>query len=216
MIRKLLHRIQINLIWKKKNKNNATWIGNISNLKFRDFILNDGITVGKGTYGQINVNYTLNRNEKLIIGEYCSIATTVRFVLGGEHDYRCISTYPFLSKIGHYETEVISKGPIILEDEVWLGENVTILSGVHIGRGAVVAAGSVVVKDIPAYSIYGGNPARLIKMRFSREIINKLEKYKLNINNIDEQMKWIFETHLTEENVDKVIKALNDKEKTNG
>lgn len=209
MIKKLLYKIQIKLIWKLRNRNNGTWIGNISNDQLKKFILKDGIIVGKGTYGQINVNYTLNENEKLIIGDYCSIATTVRFILGGEHDYQCISTYPFISKVGHYKTEVLSKGPIIVEDEVWIGDNVTILSGVHIGRGAVIAAGSVIVKDVPAYSIYGGNPAKLIKMRFSEEIISKLEKCKLNINYVDKNAKWIFETHLTENNVDTILEILN-------
>lgn len=208
MFKKYLDKILIKLLWKKKNKNNSTWIKNINNEFVKEFIINGGVVIGKGTYGQINVNYTLNPDEKLVIGDYCSIATTVKFVLGGEHDYQCISTYPFVSKIGHYHTEVLSKGPIVIDDEVWLGENVTVLSGVHIGKGAVVAAGSIVVSDIPPYAIYGGNPAKLIKMRFSEAVIDKLMKCKLDVTRLNANNRWVFETHLTEENVDEIIAEL--------
>lgn len=208
MLKKCFRKILVKLLWKKKNKNNLTWIEDVNNDSLRAFIEREGVIIGRGTYGQINVNYTLNKKEKLVIGDYCSIATTVKFVLGGEHDYQCISTYPFVSKIGHYSTEVLCKGPIVIDDEVWLGENVTVLSGVHIGKGAVVAAGSIVVSDIPPYAIYGGNPAQLIKMRFSNVIIDKLLKCKLDVISLDANTRWMFETHLTEENVDEIIAEL--------
>ena len=91
--------------WKSMNSHNCTWLGEICNRQFIDFILNGGITVGKGTYGKLNINYTCNEDEQLIIGDYCSIATTCLFILGGEHDYRCITTFPFISRIGGRKTE---------------------------------------------------------------------------------------------------------------
>lgn len=208
MLKKYFNKVLVKLLWKKKNRNNLTWIEYVNNEFLRDLIEKDGVVIGKGTYGQINVNYTLNKSEKLIVGDYCSIATTARFVLGGEHDYQCFSTYPFVSKIGHYSTEVLCKGPIILDDEVWVGENATILSGVHIGKGAVVAAGSVVVSDVPPYAIYGGNPAQLIKMRFPEVVVDKLLKCKLDVKRLDANTRWLFEIHLTEENVDEIIEKL--------
>jgi len=72
--------------------------------------------------------------------------------------------------------DIISKGPIILEEDVWIGANVSILSGVTIGRGAIVGAGSVVTKNIEKYSIVAGNPAKIIKKRFSNMTIDILEK----------------------------------------
>lgn len=173
---KMLTKIKVKTYWRKANKHNGTWLGYCSNSSFYSFVKNGGVTVGKWTYGQLNINYTLAANEKLVIGDYCSIATTVRFVLGGGHDYKCISTFPLVSKMCGFPAEVLSNGPIILEDDVWVGENVTILSGVHIGQGAVVAAGAVVTKDVPPYAIVGGVPAKVIKYRFEPEMIEELLK----------------------------------------
>ena len=71
-----------------------------------------------------------------------------------------------------------SNGDVIIGNDVWIGNNVTILSGITIGDGAVIGCNSHVVKDIEPYSIYGGNPAKLIKLRFTQEQINKLLKIK--------------------------------------
>ena len=72
----------------------------------------------------------------------------------------------------------VSKGEIVIEDDVWIGSNSVILSGVKIGRGAVIGAGSIVTKNVPKYAIVAGNPAKVIKMRFNDEEISKLEKLK--------------------------------------
>lgn len=200
----------IKVFWRKKNKHNNTWIGNICNKKFINFIKQGGITVGKYTYGKLNVNYTCNANEKLIIGDYCSIATSCIFILGGEHDYRTVTTFPVVSKIGGFETEVLSKGMIRLEDEVWIGDNATILSGVTIGKGAIIAAGSVVTHNVAPYAIVGGNPAKLIKYRFSENVISKLMQYKLKVDKVDMERKQLFTTRLNDENVDSIIAQLEE------
>jgi len=116
----------------------------------------------------------------VVIGKYCSIASGVKFLPGGEHDYKRVSTFPFSKKMEIQLTkkESFSKGDITVGNDVWIGTNALILSGVNIGNGAVIAAGSVIVKDVPHYAIVGGNPAKIIKMRFSDAQIEELLKIK--------------------------------------
>ncbi len=151
--------------WRKNNKHNKTYPDNCFSSK--------DIYIGENTYGPINVKRWGTYGESLSIGKYCSIASGVSFILGGIHKYDCITTYPFKA-FKNSEIEAETKGPIIVEDLVWISTNATILSGVRIGTGSIVAAGSVVTKDVPAYSIVGGNPAKVIKMRFSEDIIREL------------------------------------------
>jgi len=123
--------------------------------------------------------------DKLIIGKFCSIASGVKFMMGGNqgHRYDWISTYP-LTLISdspeNLETEIPlgfkNKGNTVIGNDVWIGANVTVMPGVKIGDGAVIATESVVTKDVPAYGIVGGNPAKFIKNRFSDEKIELLLK----------------------------------------
>ena len=130
------------------------------------------VTVGKGTYGCITALFS-NLNSKLLIGNYCSIAAEVVFIPESDHPTDLLSTYPWKAKyLG--EMEAISRGDIIVDDDVWIGYRAIVLSGVHISQGAIVAAGSIVTKDVPPYAIVGGNPARLIRYRYPEEIIKKL------------------------------------------
>ena len=155
------------IYWRLKNKDNLTFMTRDFNIKV--------VKVGEKTYGPLSVYYFGNPNEKLVIGKYCCIGPDVTFLLGGEHNYNNDSNYPFKEveeKIGYSD----SKGPIVVEDDVWIGYGVTILSGVKIGKGAVLAAGAVITKDVEPYSIVGGNPAKIIKYRFSKEKIDKLMK----------------------------------------
>ena len=132
--------------------------------------------MGKYTYGILNV---LGSTDKywLRIGHFCSIAQDATFVLCSDHPTNTISTYPFKVKcLGTESCEAVSKGDIIVADDVWIAQGATILSGVRIGQGAVVAAGAVVTKDVPPYAIVGGVPAKIIKYRFSPQIIEELLK----------------------------------------
>ena len=163
--------------WRKNNPHNYTSMGRMFNPSL--------VSVGRGTYGQLNV-INFSTNYKLTIGNYCSVATEVYFIVCGEHRLDLISTYPFRVRYCGYEFEATSKGDIVIDDDVWLGHGATILSGVHIGQGAVIAAGAVVTKDVPPYAIVGGNPAYIIKYRFDKEKIDEL--MKVDYSKISEEM----------------------------
>ena len=109
--------------------------------------------------------------------------------------FRSISSYPYRVWITNEKQEGVSKGNIIVDDDVWIGFRSTILSGVHIGQGAIVAAGSVVTKDVPPYAIVGGVPAKVIKYRFSPEMIEELLKVdysKLTKEMIEEHIEDLY------------------------
>jgi acetyltransferase-like isoleucine patch superfamily enzyme len=173
-INKLFQLAKFRAIWRMQNSHNYT---TVQNLFPRDLV-----TVGKMSYGVINVNFFLNPNEKLQIGNFVSIAADVLFILGGNHQTTAISTYPLYSKLIKLspEQDALTKGPIVIEDEVWIGTRAIILSGVKIGKGAIIAAGSVITKDVPPYAIVGGNPAKIIKYRFSEEIRDALHSFSIS------------------------------------
>lgn len=152
--------------WRKNNYRNSTIAKNVFPL--------DKVSVGKYSYGPLNIISYGHPDEKLEIGNFCSIADDVIFLLGGEHHPEYLMNYPF--KLFLFPNEDIddrrSKGPIIIHDDVWIGRNSLILSGINIGRGAIIAAGSVVSKDVPPYAIYTTN--RIIKYRFTKDIIQRL------------------------------------------
>ena len=113
------------------------------------------------------------------MGAFCSIASNCRIYLGGNHHIERVTTFPF----GHRELDVFDQikgdgtstnGDVVIGNDVWIGNDVTIMSGVSIGDGAVVAANSHVVKAVPPYALVGGNPARLIRRRFSEDQIERL------------------------------------------
>lgn len=111
--------------------------------------------------------------DKLIIGNYVCIASDVTILLGGNHNHRpdWISVYPFQQTI---KNSFQSKGDTIINSDSWIGMGATIMPGVNIGEGAIVAAHSVVIKDVEPYSVVAGNPAKVIKNRFTDEQIEKL------------------------------------------
>ncbi|MEG4247329.1 Vat family streptogramin A O-acetyltransferase [Microcoleus sp. Pol10D4] len=148
----------------------------------KNFIKSPNIIVGDYSYYddpidaenfEKNVLYNYG-NDRLIIGKFCAIATNVKFIMNGaNHKLDGISTYPFPVFGNGWETamnllmELPSKGDTVIGNDVWIGYESLIMPGVKIGDGAVIAAKSVVVKDIPPYTIVGGNPAHPIKQRFS-------------------------------------------------
>lgn len=185
--------------WRRRNLHNSTTMCN-------EFAM-DLVHVGRYTYGELTI---LNFSEDIhvSIGDFCSIASGVVFAACSEHRANTISTFPFKVKCLHSAScEALSKGDIVVEDDVWIGQNAIILSGVHIGQGAIIAAGAVVTKDVPAYAIVGGNPAKIIKYRFEKSIIDKLNEVdfgKLDYKHIEahiddlntelkdiNQLKWL-------------------------
>ena len=162
----ILLMVRYRYLWKKQNVNNKTF-------PIR-YIKLSCIDIGKGTYCPINV-YTCSSNYHLKIGNFCSIADNVTFLLAVEHHLDTLSTYPFKNWLYGIQ-EASSKGNILVEDDVWLGYGATIMSGVHIGKGAVVASGAVVTKDVPPYAIVGGVPAKILRFRYTEEFIKKLLK----------------------------------------
>jgi len=165
--------------WRVLNGHNATTAGNCFHAP--------SVVVGGGTYGELNVfHFGGGEDERLEIGSYCSIASNVSFLLGGEHYTFRLSTYPFKVMLGLSKCDAFSKGLIKLCDDVWIGYGATILSGVTIGQGSVVAAGAVVTKDVPPYAIVGGVPAKVIKYRFDEKTRKKLER--IDFSKLDERM----------------------------
>lgn len=124
--------------------------------------------------------------DKLIIGKFCQLACGVKFMMGpANHRINSASTYPFNVFGGAWQEvtpphldQLPRKGDIVLGNDVWIGRESVIMPGVKIGDGAIVAAYSVVVKDIPAYTVYGGNPAKFIKNRFDQELTKLLLEFK--------------------------------------
>ena len=111
------------------------------------------------------------------IGNYVSIATDVSFCVGSNHDVKALNL-SFGATEDSTEFNASDKGQILIQNDVWIGHGATIMGGVTIHNGAVVAANSHVVKDVPPYAIVGGNPAKIIKYRFSQDIIKKLQTIK--------------------------------------
>jgi acetyltransferase-like isoleucine patch superfamily enzyme len=141
------------------------------------------MSYGKYTYGTIK-EHTWNEGAVLKVGHFCSIAFNVNAFVGGNHRTDWVTTFPF----GHVNKDIFTtyngaglpttKGDIIIGNDVWIGANTTIMSGVTIGDGAVIANSSHVVKNVEPYSIVGENPARFIRYRFTPEQIEKLLKIK--------------------------------------
>ena len=124
--------------------------------------------------------------DKLIIGKFCAIASGTKFIMGAaNHRISSITTYPFnvfggvwKEKTPDHLSQLPFKGDIIVGNDVWIGRESRIMPGVKIGDGSIVGAYSVVTKDVPPYSVIGGNPARLIKRRFEDDLIKMLLKLR--------------------------------------
>ena len=173
------------------NKNTLYPLDNYKRLCFlKNIITNPNIIVGDYTYYddfedvnnfEKNVKYHFDFiNDKLIIGKFCMIASDVKFIMNGaNHLTDAISSYPFAVFGNGWEHAMNgktypNKGNITIGNDVWIGYNATIMAGVTIGDGAIIAANATVTKNIEPYTIVGGNPAKEIRKRFSKEIITKL------------------------------------------
>ena len=160
----------------------------------KNLLKNPNIIVGDFTYYddfeevsnfEKNVKYHFDFiGDKLIIGKFCMIASGVTFIMnGGNHLTEATSAYPFAIFGGDWQHAMDgktypSKGDTIIGNDVWIGHDATIMPGVHIGDGAIIATKAVVTKDVAPYTIVGGNPAKTIKKRFSEATISKLLQLK--------------------------------------
>lgn len=170
---------------------------NYQNLVFlKNIITRPNISVGDYTYyDDCTDPYNFEKNvlyhfpfigDELIIGRFCAIASGVKFIMnGGNHEMDAVSTFPF-AIFGHgwekindgidVATKYPNKDNTVIGNDVWIGYEAAIMPGVTIGNGAVIATKSVVSKNVPHYAVVGGNPARIIKMRFDDETIARLLK----------------------------------------
>ncbi len=133
--------------------------------------------IGRASYGCPEV-FSWGADERLQIGSFCSISDQVNIFLGGEHRTDWITTFPFssfLQEAEHIPGHPKSKGDVWIGNDVWIAFGATILSGVRIGNGAVIGANAVVSKNVPPYAIVAGNPATIIKYRFTEDIIDRLQ-----------------------------------------
>ena len=161
-------------------------------------IKNPNIIVGDFSYiadsdFESHVTHLYDWNgDKLIIGKFCQIATGVEFVMNGaNHQMNSVSTFPFYTLEGWNmkppaQEDLPLKGDTIVGNDVWIGQNATILPGVHIGHGAIIGANSVVGNDVDSYTIVAGNPAKTLRKRFDDELIELLLRFKWWDKSIDE------------------------------
>lgn len=153
--------------------------------------LPDNVEVGDYTYYddpegveafRANILYHFDfTGDRLVIGKFCALATGTKFLMnGGNHRVGALSTYPFMIFGGDWagrfadEAKFPTKGDTVIGNDVWTGWNSTIMPGVRVGDGAVIAASAVVVKDVPPYAVVAGNPAQVVKMRFDEQTIAAL------------------------------------------
>jgi virginiamycin A acetyltransferase len=171
-----------------------------SNITIGDYTYFDDRRNGPEKFEEYNVLYNYDFSKvKLVIGKFCAIAAETRFIMTGDHKLDAISTYPF-PIFGHgwenafnvYDLPV--KGDIVVGNDVWFGYDSLVMNGVTIGNGAIIAARAVVVKDVPAYSIVAGNPAKVVKMRFDDKTTARLQKiawWDWDIEKINRNLKLI-------------------------
>jgi virginiamycin A acetyltransferase len=185
----------------------------------KNIVKNPNIIVGDYTYYddfenvenfEKNVKYHFDFvGDKLIIGKFCMIASDVKFIMNGANHFTdSMSSYPFAIFGNGWENAMEGKsypqkGNIDIGNDVWIGYNATIMAGVNIGDGAIIAANSTITRDVEPYTIVGGNPAKKIRKRFSEDVIIKLLALKWwnwNIEKITKNIK-----NLTENKIEKLI-----------
>ena len=171
--RRVAHRMQLEVHrfrWFQGNRGNETSAAN----RFR----RSHVSVGSFTYGPLRVIDGAGPS-RLSIGSFCSIAEDVTFVLNAEHPLDRLSTFPLRAFVLGLDEPVESRGDIVVEDDVWFGHGATVLSGVSLGRGSVIAAGSVVTRSVASYSIVAGAPAREVRARLTPAAQDAAERIDL-------------------------------------
>lgn len=185
-------------MWRTQNMHNETEMIN-------EFPISR-VRVGKNTYGPLEMIW-MAPEATVSIGNYCSIGPSVKFLVGGEHNYRRISTWPFQSKVYGQKTQGALHRDIVVEDDVWIGYDSLVMSGVTIGKGSVIGARSIVTRDVPPYSIYVGN--RVIKQRFSQEVIDKIKAidFAQIVHGREDAYSAFCQSEVTEENVEEILRT---------
>ena len=201
---------------KYPNPNTLYPIAGVSRTAYlKNILKNPQIIVGDYTYYddpedvynfEKNVLYLFEfMGDKLIIGKFCQLATGVRFIMNGaNHAMEGISTYPFKVFGGEWAStdpmQVVSKGDTVIGNDVWIGNNATIMQGIKIGDGAIIATNSLVAKDVEPYTIVGGNPAKEIRKRFDAETIEfllKLKWWDWDVKKITDHLEFITNGNLS-------------------
>ena len=175
-----------NRIYPNENIKQVVYIKNVitrKNIIAGDYSYYDDVNGAERFEEHVTHHYDFI-GDKLIIGKFCAIARGIEFVMNGaNHRMNSVTTYPF-NIMGGWEKfaptldEMPLKGDTVVGNDVWIGQNVTVMPGVHIGDGAIIAANSVVAKDVPAYCVAGGNPCRVIRQRFDEELTEDLLKLR--------------------------------------
>jgi len=192
-----------NILYPIKDYDKLVFLKNFvkaDNIFIGDYTYFDDRRYGPEKFEEYNVLYNYDLSKvKLIIGKFCAIAAETHFIMTGDHKLDAISTYPF-PIFGHSWESAFNiddlpvKGDIIIGHDVWFGYDSLVMNGVKIGNGAIIAARAVVVKDVPAYSIVAGNPAKVVKMRFDDKTIDRLQKiawWDFSIEKITRNLKLI-------------------------
>lgn len=151
----------------------------LSGKKSRD-ILPDYVSIGRGTYGvNRNTIQGLSPDAPVNIGNFCSFGQETLIFSKADHALNLPSTFPLRTLLLHPERgdqDAVTKGAVSIGHDVWVGARAMILSGVTIGNGAVIGAGTLVTKNVPPYAIFAGNPAQLVRYRFTEDQIEALQR----------------------------------------
>lgn len=199
-IKKLIKTTYFKFLWRKHNSHNYT----SANILFNE----NQVCVGKKTYGELNINLGTNPERRVIIGNYCSIAPNVQFIIN-PHNYKFFSSWGW--QIYEYNERWYgweNKTKIIVEDDVWIGQGALILGGAILHQGCVIGAGAVVSGEVPPYAIYANHT--VLKYRFNDEVCKKLERIdysKIDQSIVDKLEKW-HKIEINESNVDELMKVV--------
>lgn len=177
-------------IFPRANDNNTVYLKGVvtsQNIIVGDYTMYHDFVSDPTQFEKNNVlyHYPINQ-DRLIIGKFCSIACGAKFLFtSANHTMKSLSTYPFPLFFEEWNLDRKdirsawdNKGDIVIGNDVWIGYEAVILSGVHIGDGAIIGTRAVVTKDVPPYAIVGGVPAKEIRKRFDDETIQRLQRLK--------------------------------------
>ena len=179
-----------NLMYPRKNDNQTIYLKNAitrDNIQIGDYTIYNDFYKDPRDFEKNNVLYHYPVNhDKLVIGKYCSIACNAKFIMtSGNHTMNSLSTYTFPIFYEEWDLDVSkitdawdNRGDIVIGNDVWIGYDAIIMSGVKIGDGAIIAARALVTNNVLPYTIVGGVPAKVIKKRFTDDVISKLIKIK--------------------------------------